>query len=105
MFISSWKVNFTISCLAFLFVFIGSISTNTLSTSFFRGSLTFVFFFIFSYLFRGLLMLASKDISNNKAQHKSIEETKLGNDKVNEADYTNEEITKASQYVKDLIND
>ncbi|QOY34496.1 hypothetical protein AWH56_017445 [Anaerobacillus isosaccharinicus] len=103
MFIGSWIINVAISFIAFLFVFIGSLSANTFPTTLFRSCLAFLFFFIFTYFIRWLLMLASKE-NNLKTEEKAdIEESEQGEAIVKD-EYTKEDIEKTSQYVKDLIN-
>lgn len=99
MFIGSWKINVFLSSISFLFVFIGSLLTNTLFTSFHRGCLAFLFFYLFTYFVRWLWKLASKK-SENYSNKVNIEEKECGEANKN----TEEDIEKVSRYVKDLIN-
>lgn len=106
MLIGSWLLNLIISTIAFLSVFIGSVLTNSLQTSFFRGGVTFVSFFILTYFFRWLWTYTFKDFNNQTKKDNDIQIDPVVEGKdtiINE--YSNEEINKASQYVKDLIND
>jgi hypothetical protein len=103
MFIGSWIINIIFSIVAFSLVFIGSITTNTLFTSFIRGLLAFVCFYVITFFFRWLWMLASKNVFFEEVETQ-IENTEQGNS-INKVDYSKEEIAKAGQYVKDLIND
>lgn len=105
MFIGSWAINISFSVIAFLFVFIGSMSTNSLLTSSFRGGLAFLFFYVVMYLFRWVWMLALAEEKEIEFEEKvQIEESHLGKD-TNMESFTDEDIAKASQYVKDLINE
>ena len=107
MFIGTWIINFVISIIAFLLVFVGSLSSNTANTSLFRAGIAFLFFYMVTYVIRWLLMLASKgseEKSNEPVEISQIEESIQGKASVKE-EYSDEDIKKASQYVKDLIND
>lgn len=107
MFIGSWIINLIISLIAFFFVFIGSLLTNSFQTSLKRGAITFLSFFIITYFFRWVWMVASKD--NIKSPEKNstiiIDSNLEGKDRNSKTELSNEEVKLASQYVKDLIND
>lgn len=105
MFIGSWLINFVISMIAFLFVFIGSMATNGYFTSFTRAILGFIFFYFITYFFRWIWFLASKETSINNEEKIQIEDQNIGKDTINREDYSDEDIVRASEYVKDLIND
>jgi hypothetical protein len=105
MFIGSWKINTFVSVVAFLFVFVRAMSMNTAFTSLIRAGLAFVFFYIITYFFRWVWDLASKDVLAVDLQKKQIEDSIQGKDKFNQLDKDEAEITKVSQYIKDLIDD
>ncbi len=104
MFFGSWIINVIISVFAFLLVFIGSLSTNSGITSLIRACFAFLFFYLVTYVFRWLWMVATKEIETSavdipkKVENKHLENTQL-------EEYSEEEIEQASKYVKDLIND
>ncbi len=105
MFIGSWIINFIFSLTGFLLVFIGSMTTNSVLTSLIRGGLAFVSFYIIAYFFRWLWMIASKEVEVNELEKKEIEDKDDGKATTNKVEYTEEDIEKASKYVKGLIND
>ncbi|MFN7250815.1 MAG: hypothetical protein ACK4M9_08510 [Anaerobacillus sp.] len=103
MFIGSWKINVIISFTGFSLVFIGSFSMNGLPTSLLRACLAFLFFYIVSYFVRWLWALASKDNALKTKEKLDIEESEQGEAR-KEEQYSEADIEKTSQYVKDLIN-
>ncbi|OIJ09926.1 hypothetical protein BKP35_15705 [Anaerobacillus arseniciselenatis] len=105
MFIGSWIINFFFSITAFLLVFIGSMTTNTVLTSFIRACFTFVSFYLITYFFRWIWMIASKDTKGMQIQKSEIEAKDDGKATNNKVEYTEVDIEKATNYVKDLIND
>ncbi len=112
MFIGSWKINLIISIIAFFIVFIGSMATNTLTTSIFRSFLAFLLFYLISFIFRWLWKIALKsndDLVSDEVHpegevHPEIEDNTNG-DHIRKVDYSAEDIEKASQYVKELIDE
>ncbi|OIJ17858.1 hypothetical protein BKP45_20065 [Anaerobacillus alkalidiazotrophicus] len=104
MFIGSWVINIIFSVIAFLFVFIGSVTSNTTITSFVRATYAFLFFFFVTYFFRWIWLIASKGIKFEYEEKNQIEGSHIGKDTIIEG-YTEEEIKKVSRHVKDLIND
>lgn len=104
MFIGSWVINVIISLLAFVLVFIGSVSTNTVLTSFIRAGIAFLFFYMITYIFRWLWNLALSDTISKKEE--LVENSPMSNQTIStDKSYSADEVEKASQYVKDLIND
>ncbi|RXI97985.1 hypothetical protein DS745_16680 [Anaerobacillus alkaliphilus] len=104
MFFGSWKINIVISIFAFLLVFIGSYSTNTVVTSIFRACFAFLFFYLVTYLLRWLLMVATKEVETEMVDISQIEENKQ-EEATRKLQYSKDDIEQASKYVKDLIND
>lgn len=118
MFIGTWLINLCISVVAFLLVFIGSMSANTVPTSLFRGLIASVTFFLITYFFRWLwkLALAGTEANEENDEHENSDHKKEpleGNshkieqleDNNSQQQYSDEEINKASQYVKSLLDD
>ncbi|WP_096199383.1 hypothetical protein [Bacillus sp. FJAT-45350] len=119
MFAGNWLINLSLAVIAFILTFIGSFFTNLVTTSLIRGAIAFIVFFLLAYLFRFLWGLALK---NNLTENtiENMDETegtdikqKKNNDSydefekrtVDKMNLTDDEIVRASEYVKDLMDD
>lgn len=111
MFAGNWLINLCLAFVGFIIVFSASFSQNLLSTSFYRAIIAFVFSFLIGYLFRYLFAIAMKNPTeegeevNNPADGEKKEEIKDPNLlSKQELELNDDEIYKASQFVKNLLD-
>lgn len=62
--IYSWLTNLIIGIFGFLLVFLLSIKTNTIGTSFIRSLIAFVFFYLIGFLIRWVIRFVLTDTTN-----------------------------------------
>lgn len=111
MLVGNLLINLFFGLAAFIIVFTASYGQNLLFTSFIRSGIAFFLSFLIAFVFRYLLALASKDkveenIIDNDGEDRGIDEIEDPNLlESNEMELNEEDIYKASQYVKDLLDD
>ncbi|MCM3759471.1 hypothetical protein M3212_01580 [Alkalihalobacillus oceani] len=97
-------IHFIVACFSGILVFVASLTTNLLLTSFVRFCLAFVAGWVLTYVFRFLWQLASRDVGEEEAGEESepLEDRQAAKP---EEKQTVEEIDteQASQMIKDLL--
>lgn len=111
MLVGNWTINLFFGLTAFIIVFISSFGQNLIITTSIRAGIAFILSFVIGYIFRYLFTVASKERSDLigmetevlESENSDIPDPNLLENK--EMDLSEEDIYKASQYVKDLLDD
>lgn len=110
MLIGNWVINLFMGLFAFTITFFMSFGKNLLTTTFYRGTISFILFFLIGYLFRWLLGIATKEVvleetvNVNDNQDELTRQDELNIEGENN-EFSEDELFKASQYVKELLNE
>ncbi|MEB1810111.1 MAG: hypothetical protein LPK26_22895 [Bacillaceae bacterium] len=107
MLFGSWLINLYLSIAVFIIVFLGSLGNNLIITTSFRATVAFLITYLSTYFFRWLWAF-----SLAPPQSKETEKDLFlpGNDikeeyPIDNRDYSEEEIKKAGNYVRELLDD
>ncbi|MCM3713217.1 hypothetical protein [Halalkalibacter oceani] len=97
-------IHFIVACFAGILVFVASLTTNLLVTSFIRFCLAFVAGWILTYGFRFLWQLASRDLMEEEAgNHAEPEEQQPQQSREKQEAKEELEPEQTSQIIKDLL--
>ncbi|WP_209122364.1 hypothetical protein [Alkalihalobacillus sp. BA299] len=103
----TWLVNLYLGIVAFFIVFLGSLGNNLIKTTCYRAAVAFVVTFLITYFFRWLWSIAFAS-STNKVQEDEVlfkQELNKIEDPTEDREYSDEDIQKASEYVRELLDD
>lgn len=107
MLFGSWLINLYLSIAVFIIVFLGSLGNNLIITTSFRATVVFLITFISAYFFRWLWAIALAPFQSEETDDDlfSLEDNTQEDYPIENRDYSEEEVKKASNYVRELLDD